>query len=104
MRRIRILADAAEEAIEAAAWYERERSGLGREFEQAIDAGLDVLEYQVVPLTNLPGEAGNKGVKRLSLKRFPYELVVRESSDEILVVAIAHQSRRPGYWRERLRT
>lgn len=104
MRRIRILEVAAEEAIEAAAWYERECPGLGREFEQAVNAGLDLLEYDVVPLTIMPGKSGSKGVKRLSLKRFPYDIVVRESSDEILVVAIAHQSRRPGYWRERLRT
>jgi hypothetical protein len=32
VRRVRILQDAAEEAIEAAAWYERERTGLGVEF------------------------------------------------------------------------
>lgn len=40
MRRIRILQAAAEEAIEAAAWYERERAGLGVEFSQAVDAAL----------------------------------------------------------------
>ena len=32
MRTVRILADAAEEAIEAAAWYERQRPGLGADF------------------------------------------------------------------------
>jgi hypothetical protein len=37
------------------------------------------------------------------LKRFPYDIVVRELSEEILVVAVAHHSRRPGYWRDRLR-
>ena len=104
MRQIRILRDAAEEAIEAAAWYERERPGLGREFEQAVDAGLDFLEYEVVPLTIMPGGAGARGIKRLSLKRFPYDVVVLESSDEIVVIAIAHQSRRPGYWQQRLST
>ena len=97
MPRILILEIAVEEAIGAAAWYERERPGLGREFEQAVNAGLDLLEYQVVPLTIIPGESGNRGAKRLSLKRFPYDIVVREFSDEILVVAKAHESRRPGY-------
>ena len=67
MRRVRILEVAAQEAIEAAAWYERERPGLGREFDQAVTAGLDLLEYQVVPLTNMPGESGSRGIKRLSL-------------------------------------
>ncbi|MBI3561271.1 MAG: hypothetical protein HY080_06085 [Gammaproteobacteria bacterium] len=104
MRRVRILEQAAEEAIEAAAWYEHERLGLGIEFDHAVNAVIDLLEDEIVPLTNMPGAAGARGVKRLLLKRFPYEFVVREFSEEIVVIAIAHQFRRPGYWRNRLRT
>jgi hypothetical protein len=37
------------------------------------------------------------------LRRFPYDVVVVDRPDEYLVVAIAHQSRRPGYWRDRQR-
>ena len=101
MRRVRILEQAAVEAIEAAAWYESERPGLGREFDHAVNAAIDLLEDEIVPLTNLPSAAG---AKRLLLKRFPYDIVVRELPGEIVVVAVAHQSRRPGYWRNRLRT
>jgi toxin ParE1/3/4 len=104
VRRVRVLEQAAEEAIESAAWYEQERPGLGTEFERAINAAIDLLEDDIVPLTNMPGAAGARGIKRLVLRRFPYDIVVREFSDEIIVVAIAHQSRRPGYWRDRLRT
>jgi hypothetical protein len=102
VRRVWILEEAAEEAVEAAAWYEQERPGLGVEFDYAVNAALDLLEDEVVPLTNMPGTAGSRGAKRLVLRRFPYDIVVRESSQEIIVVAIAHQSRRPGYWRNRL--
>ena len=101
MRRVRILEQAAVEAIEAAAWYESERPGLGREFDHAVNAAIDLLEDEIVPLTNLPSAAG---AKRLLLKRFPYDIVVLELPEEIIVVAVAHQSRRPGYWRDRLRT
>ena len=69
MRRVRILEQAAVEAIEAAAWYESERPGLGREFDHAVNAAIDLLEDEIVPLTNLPSAAG---AKRLLLKRFPY--------------------------------
>lgn len=103
MRRVRILWQAAEEAIEAAAWYEKERAGLGLEFSQAIDAAFDLLEEEIIPLTDMPGVAGSRGAKRLVLKRFPYNVVVREFPEEIVVVAVAHHSRRPGYWRKRLR-
>lgn len=104
MRRVRILDEAAEEAAEAAGRYELQRPGLGAEFERAVDAALDLLEEEIVPLTTMPGVAGKRGAKRLILRRFPYDVVVRERGDELVVVAFAHQSRRPGYWRARLRT
>jgi hypothetical protein len=104
MRVLRIHAVAAEEAAEAAAWYENGRPGLGFDFERAIDAALDLLEQDMVPLASAPGVAGVRGVKRLLLRRFPYAVVVRERGTEILVIAFAHHARRPGYWRDRLRT
>ena len=104
MRTLRILAAAAEEAAEAAAWYEKARSGLGLDFHNAIEAALDVLEQDIVPLTPVPGASGARGVKRLILRRFPYALIIHESDTEIFVIAFAHHSRRPGYWRDRVRT
>lgn len=104
MRTLRILAEAAEEAAEAAAWYEKERAGLGVDFEDAIEAALDVLEQDVAPLTSLTGTAGARGAKRLVLRRFPYSVIVHENETEIVVVAFAHHSRRPGYWRDRMRS
>ena len=104
MRWIRIFQQAAEEATEAAAWYESERAGLGTEFAQAVDAAIDLLEQDIVPLTAMPGVAGARGAKRLLLRRFPYDIIVRESSEAIMIVAVAHHSRRPGYWRSRLRS
>jgi hypothetical protein len=99
MRVVCILVEAADEV---AAWYESQRYGLGAEFERAIDAALDLLEENVVPLRPAIGEAARKlGAKRLSLRRFPYDIVVRESYDEFVVIAFAHQTRRPGYWRNR---
>ena len=102
MREVRIHEAAAEEAIEAAAWYEAERRGLGVEFELAIDAVLDLLEQDIVPLAAMPGAAGGSGAKRLMLRRFPYAVVVLERAAEILVVAFAHHARRPNYWRDRI--
>ena len=103
MRALRIHEAATDEAAEAAAWYEKERSGLGAEFEHAIDAALGLLEEEIVPLVSMPGAAGRRGVKRLILRRFPHSVIVHERDEEILVIAFAHHARRPGYWRERLR-
>ncbi|AXS81607.1 MULTISPECIES: type II toxin-antitoxin system RelE/ParE family toxin [Marinobacter] len=101
MRTVRILDDASQEAIEAAAWYEYEQPGLGAEFFAAVDAAIDIIEENFIPLSPLPEEAGNTGAKRLILERFPYDIVAIELPEETVVIAIAHHSRKPGYWLER---
>jgi hypothetical protein len=101
MRVVRVHQAAADEAVEAAAWYELQQPGLGREFDAAIQAALDLLEQEIVPLAPMPGTAGTRGAMRLVLKRFPYDIVAFDHEGETLVLAIAHLSRRPGYWRGR---
>ena len=101
MPEIRILRQAVEEAEAAAAWYEQERRGLGTEFAEAIEAALDVIEDGFLPLSPMPGMSGKQGAKRLILRRFPYDVVVVDRGNERIVVAFAHHSRKPGYWRDR---
>lgn len=101
MRTVRILEEASQEASASAAWYEYEQPGLGAEFFAAIDAAIDVIEENQIPLSPLPEEAGKTDAKRLVLERFPYEVVVIEWQEETIVIAIAHHSRKPGYWQWR---
>ena len=103
MRLVRILHQAAEEVEAAAAWYESERQGLGVEFSDAIDVAIDLIEDGFLPLSPMPGQSGAKGAKRLILRRFPYDIVVIERDDEVIIVAFAHHSRKPGYWLDRIR-
>lgn len=102
MRCVRIHDEAAREFEEAAAWYERERPGLGLDFAEAVEAALDLLQEEFVPAVAMPGPAGAQGVKRLLLRRFPFSVVVLLSGSEGFVIAFAHNARRPGYWRKRL--
>ena len=102
MRKVRILQEAAEEAIAAANWYDKEREGLGTEFANAVEIAIDLIEEDILPLSPMPGKSGAKGVKRLILKRFPYDIVVTEGDTETVVIAVAHHSRKPGYWRGRI--
>lgn len=37
------------------------------------------------------------------LGHFPYTVVIAVLSDELVIVAVAHQSQEPGYWRDRLK-
>lgn len=103
MRTVRILTDAVLEASEAAVWYESQQQGLGIDFFAALDTAIGLIEEGVVPLTPMHGSAGAVGAKRLILNRFPYDVVAIETAAEVIVVAVAHQARKPGYWRKRHR-
>jgi hypothetical protein len=100
-REVEILVEAELEAADAIRWYEQERPGLGAEFEAAIDVALSLLESDLVPSVPAAGAPGRRGVRRIVLRRFPFDVVFRLSASKALVVAFAHHSRRPGYWRHR---
>lgn len=39
--------------------------------------------------------------RRYLLRRFPYSLIYQLTAEEIRIIAVAHQHRRPGYWARR---
>lgn len=104
MPAVRISVDAAQELEEAAARYERESPGLGTRLIDAFEHAIDLLREELPPLTTLQGEAAHHGAKRLLLHRFPFSVITIQQGDEFLIVALAHQARRPGYWKDRLYT
>lgn len=82
---------------EAVKFYESERRGVGLELSKAVRSAIDyVLEH---PLSGSPAEAGTR---RKVLAHFPYTLIYLFEDAEVTIIAVAHQRRRPGYWRERL--
>lgn len=44
------------------------------------------------------GKAVSKRLRALAFRHFPYFLIYRFSTDIIIIHAVAHQRRRPGYW------
>jgi hypothetical protein len=36
------------------------------------------------------------------VKRFPYHVIYLEKQNDIRILAIAHDRRKPGYWKSRL--
>lgn len=88
--------DAEEELAEAAEYYEARRPGLGGVFVSEVIHTISLIrEY---PDAGTPLGASRR---RMILRRFPYSVVYRRDSDSVVIVAVAHQSRRPGYWRGR---
>ena len=99
MLRLEILEEAAEEAEEAARWYEDQCPGLGEEFLEEIDRAIDRIRESPQRWRQYGADAR---VRRFIVHRFPYAVVYTYDATRVLVIAVAHQHRRPGYWRSRI--
>jgi plasmid stabilization system protein ParE len=99
-RRISFHDAARDELREAARWYEREREGLGEEFLLAVQTAIERAARGELPGLAAP-ETSPPGTRRIFLQRFPYAVHFGMSQSEMFVWAVAHQRRRPGYWRTR---
>lgn len=42
-------------------------------------------------------------IRTIRIKRYPYSLIYLIHPDAIIIVAVAHSKRRPGYWSRRLK-
>jgi plasmid stabilization system protein ParE len=97
-RRLRTAAPAVDELSDAVRWYEGRRVGLGGELFDAVTQAIELIESH--PEIGEPTSA-DRQTRRTLVPRFPYQIVYRLRPDEIVIVAVAHLKRRPGYWKTR---
>lgn len=78
-------------------WYAERGSQVAVRFAAAVDAALEKVAVDPTQF------ASPDGVHRqCPVKAFPFRIVYRLVQHRVLVVAIAHAKRRPGYWRHRV--
>ena len=97
MKPVIIDSEAENELANSVAFYERRRLGLGLEFERAARNAVKYI--QADPLRHPPQK---EGTRRLIMERFPFILHYADLPSSIWILAFAHTSRKPGYWRRRL--
>ena len=98
---VRLDGIAEQEIEEAYSWYEDRESGQGERFLQRLAAALEAIEEAPEACTPVQGHFPAP-VRAAGVRRFPYRVVFEELPDRYRVVAVAHFSRRPGYWVDRL--
>lgn len=94
---IRLLEPAQTELDEGIAWYAEQAPGLGDAFLIEAIKTLRLIEQFPQAWHPLTSE-----IRRCRLRRFPYSVVYTQDGPGILVLAIAHQHRKPDYWKNRL--
>ena len=100
--RVRFEEEAEVEYRLAGRYYEQQREHLGVEFLDAVDATIEqILELpRAGPL--LPGMPSDLLVRRRPVTRFPYHVVYLENPSYVWILAVAHDRRKPHYWKDRL--
>jgi plasmid stabilization system protein ParE len=84
----------------AAVWYAERSSVAALSFTALVDAAID----GVCDLPDAwPFWPGRSDVRSRVVQRVPYSIIYLVQDDAIIVVAVAHDKRRPGYWLRRLR-
>lgn len=101
-RSVRFEPEALLEVSHATNWYEDRRSGLGADFLRAIDGTTIRIKQQRILGLRLPALDRSSTVRRVSVPRFPYQVVFQVVDDEVRILAVAHNHRRPGYWADRI--
>jgi plasmid stabilization system protein ParE len=97
MSRSILIHEAAEAEInEAADFYDMECPGLGTTFINEIERAIKKISAfpESAPIIREP-------VRKRTIVKFPYSLIYTVRADEIRILAVAHQKRRPFYWRGR---
>jgi plasmid stabilization system protein ParE len=80
----------------SADFYEARLSGLGLRFLVAVEETARRIAESPDAGASMAG-----GFRKRLVAGFPFSIIYRAWEEEVYLVAIAHQHRRPGYWRRR---
>lgn len=94
--------DARAELISAVIELDEIHPGLGDRLVDAVEKSLARIIEHPQAWPPLPGQAAPPRLRSRSISPFPLRVVYSLEDESVLVVAYAHESRRPRYWERRL--
>ena len=97
MKPLIVAQEAEHELAGSVAFYENREAGLGLDFERAAQR---VLKKIASSPDRWP--AGKYGTRHYLMQRFPFVIHYLDMPDRIWIVAFAHTSRKPNYWKTRI--
>ena len=97
MKPIEFHPEARIEFDEAMKYIESQRKGYGKRLREAVNAALSRIRRN----PELYARYGESDARECIIERFHYAVYYVDLNDRIWIAAVAHGSRRPGYWRNR---
>ncbi len=88
--------EATSEYVASYIWYHERGPHLAEAFEHEVERGLRLI-------TDAPERwpVYIAGYRRMLVRRFPFTIIYKHTSTTITVMALAHEKRKPGYWKKR---
>jgi len=85
------------EVTEALDYYDAKAPGLGDRFLSELKAATKYIEEypEIAPVID-------HGVRAKVLVKFPYSIMYVIEGNALFILAVAHQSKRPAYWADRV--
>jgi toxin ParE1/3/4 len=98
-----IFDEAQEEIDELVAWYARRDPVVAKRLMDLFHDTINQItskptQFSLMEMRRNPGD-----IRRARLKGFPAYVGYQVLAEEIHIFAVAHTSRKPGYWKSRLR-
>ena len=91
------------EAVKASIYLEEARFGYSEKFENELDRLCARIVEHPKSGSHLEGYPPELDVRSYRMETFRYSLIVVAINGDPMVYAVAHQHRKPGYWRDRLK-
>ena len=88
--------EARAESVFSLRWYRRRSVRAGEAFLTELDQAIEKI---LQAPDRWPIDAS--GFRHYRLRRFPFVIVYSDKSLTVQIIAVAHASRRPGYWKSR---
>jgi plasmid stabilization system protein ParE len=94
--KVTLKADAEQDLLDALAWYDQQRPGLGSELLAEVEVVLDRISENpyLHPVIH-------RDIRRALTGRFPYGVFFILEDDSIVVLAVLHAKRDPAHWQQR---
>ncbi len=94
---IKFRKEAADEFASAVKYYNKERPGLGYEFALEIRSTLKRIKIfqEAWPFIT-------PNIRKCIVKRFPFAILYYIENKYVLIIAVMHLKRKPGYWQNRI--
>jgi plasmid stabilization system protein ParE len=95
-KRVRFHPEAEQEFLTSLQWYRERSLTAAVDFERAVTGAIENIALAPERWPSYFDQ-----FRKYTLRQFPFSIVYEELLSEIVVFAVAHARRRPGYWKDR---